>query len=495
MDEPAGRRPLAVEERAIRGVPWTFLSFGATKLITLATTVVLARLLDPADFGLMALAMLAFGFLGLFRDLGLGSTLVLRQDLGDRANGTILTLMIGTAVVVTVLVAASAPLAAALLDEGRLNSLLPALAATTVFGSLAWFYESLLQRDLDFRRRFVGQLTQSLGFTVGSIPPALAGAGVWSLVIGQIVSMLAYSGVYLLIVPHRVWPAYDASIARDAFLTGRGFLAQGWLAWVIQNIDYLIVGRVLGTAQLGYYSMAYRLSELTHYGIADPVAKVTFPGFARMRHEGREIAGAYRAALRLVALAVFLIGAILSGAAEPFTRAVFGPDWEPMIDVLAVLGVWAAAKPIQATVGWLLNSTGHAGALAVLSAVVVVAEIPLLIVAANQSTAAVAAVVLGETLVSLAAAAVLVQRRVGPTVRSQARALAPLVAAGAIGWLASRGCATLTDGLEPVLSLALSMAAGVAAYAASIRLLEPGTFAFAREHVSRAFGREAQVPA
>jgi lipopolysaccharide exporter len=484
-----------MDDRAIRGVPWTFLSFGSTKVITLVTTVVLARLLDPADFGLMALAFLAFGFLGLFRDLGLGSTLVLRQDLGERAHGTILTLMILTAVGVSLLVAVTAPLAAAALDEPRLSSLLPALGATSVFASLAWFYESLLQRELEFRRRFVGQMTQSLGFALGSIPLAAAGLGVWSLVVGQVVSMIAYSGVYLLIAPHRVRPAYDGRVARDVFATGRGFLAQGWLAWVTQNVDYLVVGRVLGTAQLGFYSMAYRLSELTHFGIADPVAKVTFPSFARMRHERREIAGSYLSALRLVALAVFLIGAVLSGAADPFTRAVFGPEWVPMIGPLAVLGLWAAAKPIQATVGWLLNSTGHAGSLAALSAAVLVPEVPLLIVAAHQSTTAVAAVVLGETLLALVAAGLLVQRRVGLPLRTQARVLAPLLAAGVAAWVASRGGASLSDGAGAVASLALSAAAGAGGYAAAIRVLEPGTFAFAREQLRRAFGRGAQVPA
>jgi lipopolysaccharide exporter len=484
-----------VDDRAVRGVPWTFLSFGSTKVITLVTTVVLARLLDPSDFGLMALALLAFGFMGLFRDLGLGATLVLRQDLGERAHGTILTLMLATAVGVTVLVALTAPLAATLLDESRLNSLLPALAAASVFGSLAWFYESLFQRDLDFRRRFVGQMTQSLGFAVISVPLAVAGLGVWSLVVGQVGSMVAYSGVYLLIAPRRVHLAYDGAVARDAFRTGSGFLVQGWLAWVIQNVDYLAVGRILGTAQLGFYSMAYRLSELTHFGIADPIAKVTFPAFARMRHEGRSIEGSYLSALRLVALAVGVLGAVLSGAADPFTRAVFGSEWLPMIGPLAVLGVWAAVKPLQATVGWLLNSTGHAGALAVLSAVAVLVEIPLLIVAANESTTAVAVVVLAETLVSSVAAAVIVQRRVGLRVGAQARVLAPLLAAAALAWTASRGCVALSDDAGALASFLLGAGAGVAAYVGAIAVLDRGTFAFAHEQLRRAFGRGAQVSA
>lgn len=479
-----------MEERAVRGVPWTFLSFGATKVVMLVATVVLARLLEPADFGLMALALLAFHFFGLLRDLGLGATVVLRQDFDRAAQGTVLTLMLVTALAMTILVAATAPLAALALDEPRLNSILPVLAATSLLGAVAWFFDSVMQRELEFRRRFAGLMSQTLAYAGVAIALAAAGVGVWSLVLGQVAGMAVYALTFTLLAPYRPRPAFDRKIAREAVSTGGGFLAQGGLAWVHQNVDYLVVGRILGTAPLGYYSMAYRLSELTHFGIADPIAKVTFPGFARMRHRGEDVSRVYLATLRLVALITCPIGAILSGTAEPFVAALFGEDWLPMIGVLAVLGVWAGVKPVEATAAWLLNSIGEAWLLGKVYGLLLVPSVPLLVVAADSGITAVGWVILAEGIASLAIVMVLIGRRSGISLPSQWRVLWPIVAAAAAAWLASRGAADLTAPLASAATLALGVLAGSAAFIAVVSVLEPGTIRFAVRQAARALGRE-----
>jgi O-antigen/teichoic acid export membrane protein len=479
-----------MEERAVRGVPWTFLSFGATKVVMLLATVVLARLLDPADFGLMALALLAFHFFGLLRDLGLGATVVLRQDFDRAAQGTVLTLMLLTALAMTILVAATAPLAALALDEPRLNSILPALAATSLLGSVAWFFDSVMQRELEFRRRFAGLMAQTLAYAGVAIALAAAGVGVWSLVLGQVAGMAVYAGTFAALAPYRPRPAFDKKIAREAVSTGGGFLAQGGLGWVHQNVDYLIVGRMLGTAPLGFYSMAYRLSELTHFGIADPIAKVTFPGFVRMRHRGEDVSHVYLGTLRLVALITCPIGAVLSGVADPFVAALFGDAWLPMVGVLAVLGVWAAVKPVEATAAWLLNSVGDAWSVGKVYALLLVPVVPLLVLAADDGITAVAWVILAEGVASLALLAMLIARRAAISLVAHLRVLWPIALAAAAAWLGARGVSDLAAGLPPAATLALGVLAGLACFIAAVSILEPGTIRFAARQVTRALGRE-----
>ena len=121
------------------------------------------------------------------------------------------------------------------------------------------------------------------------------------------------------------------------------------------------VGGFLGSAQLGYYSMAFRVAELPYWAITEPVAKVTFPGFARMRHRGESVTASFLSVLRLVALVACPTGVLLSATAEPFTVTVFGSDWLPMIGVLSILGVWGTLNHIEASIGWLMNSVGRAG--------------------------------------------------------------------------------------------------------------------------------------
>jgi PST family polysaccharide transporter len=479
----------------VKSVPWTFVSFGATKVISLLTTVVLAHLLSPSDFGLMALATLAYGALGLFQDLGLGATLVLRQDFDEEEMGTILTLLFITSLAVTAIVIALAPVAASLLDQPRLNELLPVLAISAVFSTFAWFYESMFQREMEFKKRFVGQVVQTVTLAVTSIGLAIAGLGVWALVIGQVTSMLVLSSVYLAMASRRIRPRFDRGVAREVVRSGRGFLAQGWLAWISENVDYLVVGRVLGEAQLGFYSMAYRLGELTHFGIADPVAKITFPAFARMRSQGEDITTTYLSALRLVALLACVIGAVLSGAARPFTLGVFGSNWEPMIGPLAVLGIWAAVVPLQVTIGWLLNSTGHAGTVGTVTAILLIPAIPLLIVAAHVGATAVSWVILLQALLQVPLMANVIHRRLHIHIVPHMRALGPIVLATAAAWAASRLVAEATTGIAPVVSLLVAALPGVLVYAALVFLLDRGTVMLAVATARRMLRRDVATTA
>ncbi|MGZ6694972.1 MAG: oligosaccharide flippase family protein, partial [Solirubrobacteraceae bacterium] len=195
-----------METKALRGLPWAVMSYAVTKVVALLVTVVLARLLQPSDFGLVALATLAIGTLMIFNDLGLGATLVVRQDLGRRAQGTLLTLMLLMAVVVALVVAALSGVAASALGEPRLQGLLLVLAISVALSGPAWFFDAQLQRELEFRLRFIARSIESGVYAVVAIGLAVAGAGVWSLVIAQVAGILTSVVVAFLLVPYRVRP-------------------------------------------------------------------------------------------------------------------------------------------------------------------------------------------------------------------------------------------------------------------------------------------------
>jgi hypothetical protein len=236
--------------------------------------------------------------------------------------------------------------------------------------------------------------------------------------------------------------------------------------------------------------MAYRLSELPYLAIADPISKVTFPSFARMRHLGEDIAPGFLSALRLVALVTCPVGIILSASARPFVEAVLGQDWRATGGALSVLGLWAAIRPVEVTAGWLLNALGQATSLGLLCGVLLVPAIPLLFAAAHWGgIAAVAWVVLGHMVVTLVGVCVLVQRRVGIALTAQWRALQPVVIAAIPAWIAARAVA---DGLQDstaFLALVASAAAALAAYAAVLWLADPDLPRDVRGYARRAFSR------
>jgi O-antigen/teichoic acid export membrane protein len=479
-----------VDDRAVKGIPWTMLSYAANRVVSVATTILLARLLVPADFGLFALALLGTGFISQFSGFGLGTTLVLRQDLDRRGQGTILSLLLLTGVAFAALLAALTPLAAALFEEPRLVDVLLVMAGILSFTGVNWFYDSLLQRELAFRRRFVTQMISTVAFSAVALVFALQDAGVWALVAAHI-SMHASKGIALLcLAPYRVRPAFDRRVARDALSTGGGFVLQDAAAYLQQNADYIVIGRVLPTSQLGYYSMAYRQAELPHYAIADPVARVTFPSFAGMRHRGEDVMPAFLSGLRLVALATCPLAVILSAAADPFTRALFGDAWLPMIGVLSVLGVWAVARPLEVTVAWLLNSIGAARRVGLISVAMLAPFVAGLFIASSSGgITAVAWVLLGHMVVLLTTLVVTVQRVTGVSVARQWAALRPLFLASAVSWAATRwACGTL-ESSPPALTLAVACAIALTVYLGAIRLLQPTLLAQALGQLRRAVGR------
>jgi lipopolysaccharide exporter len=480
-----------MQDKALRGVPWTLMSYSGSKLVSILTTLVLAHLIAPGDFGLLALATIATNFLYWIADSGFSGAVVVRQDFTPKALGTVLTMTALTGFAAAAIAVAVSPLAAVLFHDGRVTGVLIAISALLPLGSIAGFWEALLLRELLFRRRSFAVVGQALVTAAVSILLAVMGEGVWSLVIGQIAGYLALMVAFAAIAPFRVRPAFDRATARDTLAAGRGFLGQGMLMYIRLNVDTVTVGIAFGQRRLGYYSMANRFGDLVYWLIAHPIATVTFPSFAKSRHAGDDIRPQFLDVLRLVALVSCPVGIIMSAAAEPFTRALFGDRWLPMAGPLAIMGLWAAARQIDTTLQWLLNSVHQAGAMARLSALV----LPPLILgcwlaASIGGLTAVALVPLGDTLLSAGLTGWLVRRHVAVGFGDQWRAVAPAIIASLPTWIVTWGIGQLVDpAAHAVLALMLSVLAGVITYFVSVWLIAPDVLRLTVAQARRMLGR------
>lgn len=474
-----------MDQRVIRGVGWTLGSFGATKVVMVLSTVLLGRLLAPADFGIVAIATLVITLLGVFRDLGLGAVVIVSEDTSDRFLGTNLTLMGVSALAITLIVTAAAPLVAILFDEPRVTGVLVVLSTTAIVSAVGWFYECMLQRAYEFRLRFIAQILQVVGYAVVSLSLALAGTGVWALVLGHVAAQLIYCLAMVSLAPRRIRPHFDRGAARASVSAGSGFLVQGGAFFVRSNLDFLVIGRVLNASALGSYSMAYRFAELPYNGVGDPISKVTFPAFARMREEGGDVSSAFLSVLRLVALVTCPMALVLSGAAEPFVRTLLGDRWLPMIGPLAVLGIWGFVRTLDGTIGWFLNSVGEAKILGRVSIFVVLPLLPALAAAVQGGgTSAVAVVVLADSVLATGFVVFLAKRRAGVDLSRQWRAVKPVVLACPLTWLAARGVAEVVMPWSAPVALVAATGAGLAVYGIAVSLAEPGSLRRARGQIT-----------
>ena len=463
------------DPETLTGSGWTLLAHGITRGITFAASLVLARLLEPSDFGVIAIATLLLTTLATLTGAGLsGVVVVSRLDLRLLETALMLLLVAG-ALGAAAIIGAAGPIAD-LFDAPPLADVLPVLAVTVVIGGLTTFYEAVFQRELRFRRLLLTQLTRALAYTAVAIAAAVAGAGVWSLVAGQLAGAVVYALALVATAPYLVRPRFGLEPARRAFAAGRGFVAHNVLTLFQHHVDVAAIAYMTGTRAAGFYSTAWTVAAVPYNAFTDPVAGAAFPAVAE-RHRRDESADELGVQL-LAMLALFAApaGVLISATADPLVSTLLGEKWRPAAAALAILGLWLAVVQVEAALGWFLNATGRAGTNAAISAGVTLPLIPALFVSAGAGgIAAVAWVMVASAVAASVALMVAVRNSGALSIRRQIATLQPAVAGCAVTWVTARLAVESTAAAPDAAALAAGLAVGAASYLATLRLLWPAT--------------------
>jgi O-antigen/teichoic acid export membrane protein len=359
FDDSTLREGLGV--RSARGFSLTFGAQVLKLVVNTGATAVLARLLAPGDFGLVAMLVSVTGVAHIFRDLGLPLATVQRTRITDAECNSIfwLTLLIGVAV--TALVALSGPVLASFFGDPRVALIAPAISLTFLFASLGSQHQALLRR----RMRFGALASIELGSTGGSyllaILLAWRGAGFWALALQQ-VAFFCFSSVCLWIAcswrPGR--PTWVRSVY-DMIGFGRNVTLSNLMNYAGRNVDNVLIGKVSGAAALGYYSKAYQLLLLPIWQINTPIGAVVMPALSRLQNEAAEFRRFYlKAVLGMVALGMPVV-AFMFSCADEFILLFLGPGWEQAAHLFRLLAPAAFMDTFNLAGGLVLHALGHTG--------------------------------------------------------------------------------------------------------------------------------------
>ncbi|MFN8455461.1 MAG: lipopolysaccharide biosynthesis protein [Anaerolineae bacterium] len=348
-----------IVRKAAHGILWSYASFGLGKALVFLTTVVLARLLTPDFFGIVALATLAVNYLGILKDFGLGAALIQRRDDVEQAANTVFTLNLLLGLGLTLLAILAAPWVALFFSEPQVTPVLRWLSLTFTLDALSSVHTIRLQRELDFRRKLIPDLGRSIVKGVTSISLALAGYGVWSLVIGQLVGSLSTVILAWLVVPWRPRLTINHSILKSLLSYGFSLMSLDILAVIEDNLDYLIVGCVFGNTALGIYTLAYRLPELLGLNTLWIIAGALFPAFASVQHQPDLLRRGFLLTLRYVEMFSVPVSLGLFIAADPLVRVAFGERWSEAIPVVQVLAIFVLVTSIGFNVGDIYKAVGR----------------------------------------------------------------------------------------------------------------------------------------
>ncbi|MBA3258447.1 MAG: lipopolysaccharide biosynthesis protein [Gemmatimonadales bacterium] len=330
----------ALLRSAFSGLASQYINVFVQGLVQLGLLALLARLLVPADFGLVGLATVFVGLATLLSQFGLRVGIIRLPTLTDRdvRAGFTLALVLGLAG--TSLVALSAPLVAALFRSPELTPVLRVLSLTFILANPSLIAEALLERDLAWNRlMWVNLAAFVLGYAATAIALALLGWGYWALVGSQLAQTLWRSVLLLLTQSHPKRPLVSGRELRELTRFGGGFTLARLFNYGAQQGDYLVVGRVLGITPLGFYTRAFKLMQIPTQYFGLIVTKVLFPIMARLQHDPDQLRLTYLLGSAAIGLMSAPLSALMVVTAPELVQVLLGPRWVPAVIPFQVLTV------------------------------------------------------------------------------------------------------------------------------------------------------------
>ena len=342
--------------RTARGGAVTFASQGFKFFAGFAATMVLGRLLRPADYGTIGMVAVVTGFVSMFKDLGLSAATVQRDEITSTEVSTLFWVNVALSVGVALVTVALAPAVAWFYGAPQLRSVTAVYAFGFLFGGLTVQHEALLYRQM----RFVAQASCDIVALIITITVTITfawrGAGYWALVAGHLTTSFVYMVGIWVVCRWRPGRPTSISSVRSLLHFGGNLTGFGVVNFFARNLDNMAIGRVWGSQQLGLYAKAYQLLTLPIDQINYPITTVAIPALSRLNDSPERYRRAYLRIIEKIAVLTMPGIALLIGTADWVVLVVLGPQWTEAGHIFAALGVAALIQPIANTTGWLFIS-------------------------------------------------------------------------------------------------------------------------------------------
>jgi O-antigen/teichoic acid export membrane protein len=341
------KQPLEILEesigtRAIKGAKWVTLSTAVSRIFQPIVTIILARLLTPQDFGLVALASIAISVVALFQDLGMRPALIQRKERIEEASNIVFFTNVLLGMVLYTGFFLSAPYISAFFDNEKVTPILRVMSLSFIILPFGSVQNTLLAKELHFKRLFYLNLAPAIIPGLIAILLAFYGFGVWALVYGSLTGSLLRIVIFWVSHPWRPTLRYDAKLAREMLGFGGVVSLHNMVVWANQNVDNLIIGKWLGTAALGIYRMGFNIARWPSKNITGSLMNVIYPTFSNLQDNRGELKRIYLKVIKHISLISFPLGIGIAITAPQFVPVLLGEKWIaaiPVIQILSVAGI------------------------------------------------------------------------------------------------------------------------------------------------------------
>jgi O-antigen/teichoic acid export membrane protein len=339
--------PSDIRASAVRGLRWTSVKEWVQQGSSMLVLLVLARLLSPADFGTVAIAAAIASILSALREQGFAAALVQRDQCDPLHMDSAYWATLATSALLALLLLIAAPSLAGIYGEPVLAQILYVSSAILLAQAIGSVHGAILQRELQFKRMTFISITSALVSATVAVSFALAGYGLWSMVLQQIAATIVSVPMLWWLSRWRPRLRFSLKHLRELWRFGVYVLGSGLVKEIGRRIDALLLGYLLNTSAVGLYSVGRRVIELINALLMKALGSVTFPTFSRMQNDPQRLAGAVAFTIRMVAFIAFPVF-LLTAALAPYIVLTFlGAKWLAGAPVLTLLALGAAIGSVQ----------------------------------------------------------------------------------------------------------------------------------------------------
>lgn len=357
-----------MRSKTIRAMGHLGLGSALGKIISLGSTLILARILSPGDYGLMSIAMIIIGFIGFFNEVGIGAAIVQKSELTTtEVNGCFAIAVLISFILLLVTIAASGSIAT-FYGNPQLRAMISVLSIGFLLGAISTIPMAFLRREMQFKEIAGINLLAIAIQSIISVILAKLDYGVWSLVWGFIVANIVTSIGFFALSPWRPKGQYGMREASKLVIYGLHITSSRIFWYLYTNADKAIIGKLLGVKALGVYDMAFSLATLPSGQVTTLVVNVAAPLFSKLQHQMADLNSVVLKLTRGLAYLTYpaLIGMLV--CSRELIMVALGPQWHDVLIPFSALCLMGLIKSVDPLLSQVLISTGHAKKLAAYTA-------------------------------------------------------------------------------------------------------------------------------
>jgi len=356
---PTARLPAerSVKEQIARGIAWMTAARIGVRALGLLSMMVLARLLTPGDFGLIALAMSVVALLETLTSFGFETPLIHKQDATRDDFDTAWTLNILLAAITCLAIILAAPFAARFYSEPRIETILYWVAAGHFLLAFQNIGTVQFRKQLNFSRDFSLQIAQKAAMLVVTIPLAFAMRSYWALVAGMVAGNVAAVVVSYLFLRYR--PRLCIVSWRELFSYSKWIQVNSMLRYVRDRGSTIVMGKLLDAPAVGMFSLASEIASLPSTTLVQPLNRAMLPGYVRLSNDTERLRDGYKSILGLIALVAVPAAVGVAGVAALIVPVALGSQWQAAVPLLALLALSGASRSLTASTVSVHYATGQ----------------------------------------------------------------------------------------------------------------------------------------